>query len=59
MVPNRATHHIFTDQDEDEQYNFKLKIILLVSKMTFQNVKLKSIAFPVSTLWDFEVKQKT
>ena len=26
--------------------------------MTFQNVKIKSIAFPVSILWDFEVKKK-
>ena len=25
--------------------------------MTFQNIKLKSIAFPVSILWDFEVKK--
>ena len=25
--------------------------------MTFQNVKFKSIAFPVSILWDFEVKK--
>ena len=27
--------------------------------MTFQNVKLKSIAFPVSILWVVEVKKNT
>ena len=37
--------------------NLKLKIILLLSKITFQNVRLKSIPFPVSILWDFEVKK--
>ena len=37
--------------------NLKLKIILLLSKITFRNVKLKSIPFPVSILCDFEVKK--